>query len=223
MLPHTKLYRDHVDYVRSASDAGADGLFLSINGAIPEGMARGVSSEQHEYFQKPYTLEVLKAAEGMVRVLHVHGNNLQMDRIKDYPYEVLSVSDRLGGNPSLADLRKMTDKCIMGGLDETHIQERCLPELAREIDDAITQAGREKYSCTRCTIPFLQAPSAICLRQRIQQDCLAVARTRPRCQAARRALVGGRPPRLIGAAKRACLRQRFTFEAMRLRPHRHPS
>jgi len=142
------------DYVRAARDAGADGLFLSINGAIPEGMARGVSSEQHEYFQKPYTLEVLKAAEGMVRVLHVHGNNLQMDRIKDYPYEVLSVSDRLGGNPSLADLRKMTDKCIMGGLDETHIQERCLPELAREIDDAITQAGREKFILAPgCTIP----------------------------------------------------------------------
>ncbi|TEA79175.1 uroporphyrinogen decarboxylase family protein [Allopusillimonas ginsengisoli] len=142
------------DYIRELKAQGVEGFFLSINGAIPAGQPRGVTAEQHEYFQKPFTQKVLRAAEGMVRVLHVHGNNLEMDRVADYPYEVMSVSDRLSGNPSLSELRKFTDRCIMGGLDETHIQERCLPELAKEMDDAIAQAGREKFILAPgCTIP----------------------------------------------------------------------
>jgi hypothetical protein len=72
----------------------------------------------------------------MVRILHVHGVGLQPGRVFDYPCEVISLSDRLPGNPSLADLRKLTDRCLMGGLDETKIQERILPSLAGEIDPA---------------------------------------------------------------------------------------
>jgi len=74
--------------------------------------------------------------------------------VLDYPCEVISVSDRLAGNPRLAQLRKMTDKCLMGGLDETRFQERTLPSLAAEIDDAVAQAGRQKFILAPgCTIP----------------------------------------------------------------------
>ena len=133
------------DYVRAAKKAGADAVLVTINGGMPRGIARGVTREQHEHFQKPFTMEVLKAAEGMVRILHAHGSYLQMDRLVDYPYEVLSIADRGPGNPSLAELRRMTDKCLMGGLDETQLHARSLPALAREIDDAFAQAGREKF------------------------------------------------------------------------------
>lgn len=142
------------DYVRAAKAQGVDGIFLSINGAIPVDQPRGVTDEQHEIFQKPFAIQVLEAAEGLVRVLHVHGNHLQMDRIADYPCEIISVSDRLSANPSLADLRKLTDKCLMGGVDETKIQERTLPEIAAEIDDALKQVGRNRLILAPgCTMP----------------------------------------------------------------------
>ena len=142
------------EYVRKVKEQGVDGVFLSINGAIPSHRPRGVSAERHETFQKPFAIRVLEAAEGMVRVLHVHGDQLQFDRVWDYPCEVLSVSDRLPGNPSLAELRSKTDKCLMGGLDETKIQERSLPEIAAEIDDAIAQVGRQGLILgPGCTIP----------------------------------------------------------------------
>ncbi len=142
------------DYIRAAKAAGADGLFFSINGAIREGFARGVSAQVHQTFQKPFDLELLSAAEGMVRVLHVHGAGIDLQRIADYPYEVLSVSDRLDGNPSLADLRRFTGKCLMGGIDETKVQERSLPLIQQEIDDAIAQAGRDRLLLSPgCTVP----------------------------------------------------------------------
>jgi uroporphyrinogen decarboxylase len=90
----------------------------------------------------------------MVRILHVHGAGLEMCRVLDYPCEVISVSDRLSGNPSLAELRKLTPKCLMGGIDETKFQERNLAALAHEIDDAFAQAGRRNFILAPgCTIP----------------------------------------------------------------------
>lgn len=142
------------EYVRTIKAMGVEGVFLSINGAIPPNRPRGVTDERHETFQKPFAIRVLEAAEGMVRVLHVHGDHLQMDRVWDYPCEVLSVSDRLAGNPSLAQLRARTDKCLMGGIDETRIQERSLPDIAAEVDDVLAQVGRQRLIIAPgCTIP----------------------------------------------------------------------
>jgi len=142
------------DYVRAARARGADGFFFSINGAIREGFPRGASDDVHARMQRPYDLEILRAAEGMVRVLHVHGTGLDLARIDGYPCEVLSVSDRLPGNPSLRELRAFTDRCLMGGIDETRVQERSLPLVAAEIDDALAQAGRDGLILSPgCTIP----------------------------------------------------------------------
>ena len=145
---------DTCAYVEAARKLGVDGIFISINGAIPPHLPRGATEEQHEVFQKPFACRVLRAAEGMVRVLHIHGASLVMDRARDYPCEVWSVSDRLPGNPGLAQLRTMTDKCLMGGVDETKIQERTLPEIAAEVDAALSAAGRQKLILAPgCTIP----------------------------------------------------------------------
>ena len=141
-------------YIAAVKAQGVEAFFFSINGAIREGFARGSSQEVYETFQRPFELQLLKAAEGMVRILHVHGAGLDLGRVLDYPCEVISVSDRLPGNPSLTQLRKLTPKCLMGGIDETKFQERNLPAIAAEVDDAIAQAGRTNFilACG-CTVP----------------------------------------------------------------------
>jgi uroporphyrinogen decarboxylase len=132
-------------YIAAVKAQGVEAFFLSINGAIREGFPRGSSQEIYETFQRPFELQILKAAAGMVRILHVHGVGLDLDRVLDYPCEVFSVSDRLAGNPSLSELRKRTGKCLMGGIDESKFQERNLSALAREVDDALAQAGRRNF------------------------------------------------------------------------------
>lgn len=142
------------DYIREVRKLGIDGIFLSINGAIPLQRPRGVTAEQHRIYQKTFAIDVLKAAEGMVRVLHVHGDHLEIDRIWDYPCEIISVSDRLQGNPTLAELRQKTDKCLMGGINETRIQEQTLAEIKAEVDDTVAQAGRNRLIIAPgCTMP----------------------------------------------------------------------
>lgn len=155
------------DYVRASRAAGADAFFLSVNTAIRREFPRGVDEAISREFQRPYDLRLLAAAEGSVRILHVHGVGLDLDRVLDYPFEVLSLSDRLQGNPSLAELRQRTDRCLMGGLNETTFQEKPLPELRAEIDDAIRQAGRQRLILAPgCTVAsFSPQRSLACLRE----------------------------------------------------------
>jgi len=141
-------------YIKAVKAQGVEAFFLSINGAIREGFPRGSNQQVYETFQRPFELQLLQAAEGMVRILHVQEAGLNIGRVLGYPCEVISISDRLPGNPSLAALRKITPKCLMGGIDETKFQERNLPAIAREVDDALAQAGRRKFILAPgCTIP----------------------------------------------------------------------
>jgi uroporphyrinogen decarboxylase len=141
-------------YMQAVREAGCDAVFFSINSAIRPPNRRGVDDETWRTFLRPYDLRMLEAMQGMVRVLHVHGTDLDMQRVLDYPIEVLSVSDRLPGNPSLTELRRLTGKCLMGGIDEASIVEMSLPELRAHVRDCIAQAGRTKLILSPgCTIP----------------------------------------------------------------------
>ena len=132
-------------YMQALKQAGCDGVLYSINGAITPAGERGVDEETFNTFLKPFDVRVLEAMQGMTRILHVHGTHIDMKRVLDFPVEVFSVSDRLEGNPSLAQLREMTGKCLMGGINEAKIQERSIPEIREEIADAYRQAGKKKF------------------------------------------------------------------------------
>ncbi|WP_337876126.1 uroporphyrinogen decarboxylase family protein [Elioraea sp.] len=147
------------DFMAALREAGCDGVFFSINGAITGG-SRAVDRATYERFMRPYDLRMLTAMAPMVRILHVHGAPVDVTRVLDYPIEALSVSDRLAGNPSLADLRRLTDKCLMGGVNEVLITERGVDALRAEVRDAVRQNGGmdRLIIAPGCTIPT-QTPS----------------------------------------------------------------
>ncbi len=153
-------------YMRELKNAGCNGVLYSINGAITPTGDRGVDEETFNTFLKPFDLRVCEAMQGMTRILHVHGTQIDMKRVLDYPVEVFSVSDRLAGNPTLVQLRAMTDKCIMGGINEARIQERSLPEIREEMWDAFKQAGKNKFIISPGCTSAPQTPQRIlqCVR-----------------------------------------------------------
>ena len=158
-------------YMHAVRDAGCDAVFFSINSAICPPNPRGVDDEICKTYMRPYELRMLEAMQGMVRALHVHGTDLDMKRVLDYPCEVLSVSDRLKGNPSLRELRTLSDRCLMGGVDESAIIEMSLPEVRAQVRDCFAQAGRRNFILSPgCTIPT-QLPAY--LLQAIRETCRA--------------------------------------------------
>ena len=155
------------EYMQDLRKAGCDGVLYSINGAIAPPGARGVDDDTFRTLLRPFDLRICEAMQGMVRILHAHGTHIDMKRVLDYPVEVFSVSDRLSGNPSLAQLRKLTNKCLMGGINEQHIHHRSLPEIRAEMQDAYQQAGKRKYILTPGCTSAPQTPGHIlrCVRE----------------------------------------------------------
>ena len=155
------------DYMQELKRAGCDGVLYSINGAIAPPGERGIDDETFRTFLRPFDLRVMEAMQGMVRILHVHGTYVDMRRVLDYPCEVYSVSDRLRGNPSLAELRAMTGKCLMGGINEKKIQESSPAEIREEIRDAVRQASKRTFILSPGCTSAPQTPEHIlrCVRE----------------------------------------------------------
>jgi uroporphyrinogen decarboxylase len=130
-----------VDYISEIRKVPVDGVLYATNACILPPSSRGISDKDFRAFHRPYDLRLLAALDGVVRIVHAHGNPLDLSRILDYPCEAFSWSDRLPGNPSIAAVRALTPKCLMGGVDESKLQERSLPEIRAEVADAIAQAG----------------------------------------------------------------------------------
>lgn len=96
-----------------------------------------------------------KAVEAHVRhvetfnILHVCGTALNFARFADYPVHVLHWADRLGG-PSIAEVAPWARPALCAGLDNLRTMVTGSPaDCAREVRDAIQQAG---------TRPILVAP-----------------------------------------------------------------
>ncbi|MFN8537022.1 MAG: uroporphyrinogen decarboxylase family protein [Thermomicrobiales bacterium] len=152
-------------------DAGADGVFFSIMGAMtetPPGQRynpnktpthnySGLGEMRYREFGKPYDLMALRrASDGWLNILHHHGDaNLLMPLVLDYPVQVLSWSDRLTGQ-SLAELSGMTNKALMGGWHEFGaLSNGPVEQIRAEAEDAIAQTngGQRLILANGCSVP----------------------------------------------------------------------
>jgi uroporphyrinogen decarboxylase len=157
-----------VDYVAEIRKVPVDGVLYATNACILAPSSRGISDAAFRTFHEPYDLRLLKSMEGLVRIVHAHGSPLDLTRILDYPCEVFSWSDRLAGNPSIASVRKLSGKCLMGGVDESRLHERSLPEIRAEVADALAQAGgsRNFILSPGCNVASgIALRSLVCLRE----------------------------------------------------------
>ncbi len=145
------------DLMRAAIDAGASGIFFACMGATSANFTR----DEYLCFGRPSDLAALEgASNGWLNTVHIHadldqsGDQIYFDLFSDYPVSVISWSDRLTG-PSLSEALTLTDKTLMGGLDErgplTHGSEE---ELRNEILSAVSQTrGHRLILANGCSIP----------------------------------------------------------------------
>jgi uroporphyrinogen decarboxylase len=145
------------DLISTAIDAGASGVFFSCMGATSANLTR----DEYLCFGRPSDLAALEGAQnGWLNTVHVHadpdqaGDQIYFDLFSDYPVSVISWSDRLTG-PSLSEALTLTNKTLMGGLDErgplTHGSE---DELRNEILSAVSQTQtRRLILANGCSIP----------------------------------------------------------------------
>ena len=139
-------------YMRALKANGVDGVFYSTRAAATEASSQGYSKDAYEELLRPYDIAILGEMKGMVRMLHACKNHLDLDRVMDYPHDVLSWAHLDPTCPTLGDIRVRTDKCLMGGINQARVIEQSQPEIRQDIDAALALTkGRNFILAPGCT------------------------------------------------------------------------
>jgi uroporphyrinogen decarboxylase len=157
-------------FAAEALARGADGLFFASQTANEGYLTRA----EYVEFAKKYDLLVLEAAKGRswFNILHLHGEKVMFDEVLDYPLQALSYHDREAG-PSLAEMRKRTRKCLVGGIGHTTTLVHGSPaDVDAQVQDAWRQVNHRGLILGPGCVASLEAPEA-----NILQLCKSVERT----------------------------------------------
>ena len=126
------------DFVAAAIDAGCAGVFF----ATQESSTQFISAPTFAAFGKPHDLRVLDAARaGWFNVIHMHGEDIMFDLLKDYPVDALNW--HIGETePSLADYASQAQrKPVVGGLRRAALTNGDLAMVRADIDSALAATG----------------------------------------------------------------------------------
>lgn len=128
-----------VAFIQENIKLGADGFFFATQCASRELM----SDDEYKEFAEQYDLQVLGEANkgGWFNLLHMHGSNIRFKELSNYPVQALNWHDRRE-YPTLKQARSLTDKCLIGGLNEEGaIYKGPIEEITNESINAIQEAG----------------------------------------------------------------------------------
>ncbi|MBX6342895.1 MAG: uroporphyrinogen decarboxylase [Thermomicrobiaceae bacterium] len=138
---------------RATLERGASGIFFATQCATLDLL----TAEEYRTFGTQYDLPVLQAAGeagSRFTLLHIHGERILFDDLKDYPVDALNWHDR-HASPTLAEGKALSGKCVVGGIDERLAASLAPDEAAAQARDAVAQtAGRHVMVAPGCVVPI---------------------------------------------------------------------
>ncbi|MBG0777241.1 MAG: uroporphyrinogen decarboxylase [Desulfovibrionaceae bacterium] len=132
--------RTTVSFIRENLAAGVSGFFFATQNAV----STEISPEAYEEFGAAYDLRLFEAFAGQtwLDVIHIHGENVMFKRVAEYPGNCINWHDRWGG-PSMDKARALTDKCLLGGLNERDVLHTVDTDAVQaHVAEAVAMAGR---------------------------------------------------------------------------------
>lgn len=123
-----------INFVKANIEAGVDGFFFATQCANHDFLTEAEYREFGEYFDRQVIAAYQK--ETYFNVAHLHGDNGMFELIADYPVNCINWHDRWS-HPTLEEARKLTDKCLLGGIREAPYYN----ENGEKIRDSILVSG----------------------------------------------------------------------------------
>ncbi len=146
-------------FVHESLLRGASGIFFATTDwANGTRLDRDLMLE----FGRPYDLRILAQAQrAPLNVIHVCGPRAYVRDFLDYPVPVISWADHEPTNPSARDLRPLTDKTLLTGIDHEGTFVHGTPEaIQAEARAAIEASGGTRFILgPGCAVPAV-APAA---------------------------------------------------------------
>lgn len=140
------------EFTRAAIAAGCAGIFFATQDATRQLFDASVYRRFGEHYDAP-VLHAAREAGGWFNVLHMHGEDILFDALREYPVDALNW--HIGETPpAIADYRASGGtRCILGGLQRNHITNKNLDAAYADIDIALAQTqGRGVILSPACVI-----------------------------------------------------------------------
>jgi uroporphyrinogen decarboxylase len=138
-------------FISETIKTGVDGLFYAVQHA-----QHGILSDlEFEIFGKAFDLKVLEGSDKLwLNMVHIHGNDIMFNQVKDYPAAILNWHDRQT-YPNLSEAQKIFPGVVCGGLRqwETMVLGNS-EQVSAEAKQAIQATGGKKFILgTGCVLP----------------------------------------------------------------------
>jgi len=141
------------NFINECQTIGIDGIFFAVQQASFDIL----NENEFELFGQKYDLKVLSVINDFwFNILHLHGNNVMFDIVKNYPCQVVNWHDR-EAFPSLREAFNQSNKVLCGGINRMRTMVLGDEELIRnEIITATEQTGgRRLIVSTGCVLPMI--------------------------------------------------------------------
>ncbi|MBI5880132.1 MAG: uroporphyrinogen decarboxylase [Chloroflexi bacterium] len=127
-------------FARAAIEAGAAGLFFALQNAT----YRHVSESEYRASGLPNDLKIIEsanAAGAWFTLLHMHGDDIMFQLVKEYPVQAVNWHDRTT-RPSLREARSQFGGALVGGVAQhTTLLTGTPADVSVQVRDALAQTG----------------------------------------------------------------------------------
>ena len=147
-----------INYIKASLECGIAGFFFTSRYCSSNFM----TLDEYMEFGYKYDVQLFKAYEGQTyfNMNHIHGTNTYWEFLANYPFNCINWHDTWVP-PTLEEARKITDKCLCGGLSEKEMLPLGTPdEIHEQIKDVVRRAGRKGLMITNGCGTFPTAPEA---------------------------------------------------------------
>ena len=106
-----------LDYLSALQSLKIDGIYYAVQHA----QYSLLSGTEFDQFCRQFDLRILDACRDFsIRVLHIHGNNIMLENVKDYPVNLINWHDR-ESEFSLQHGKELTNIAVCGGIGQKTI------------------------------------------------------------------------------------------------------
>ncbi|WP_181444498.1 uroporphyrinogen decarboxylase family protein [Bacillus sp. 03113] len=141
------------DFVNALVESGIDGIYFATQLAT----TNILSVIDYNVFGRFYDLQVLDTVQNRTwfNILHIHGGEPMFKELLNYTVEAINWHDRKVPL-SLKDARKLTDKILVGGIDQQEVLENGSDNgVEIHLKEAVSQLNDNKFVLAPgCVIPL---------------------------------------------------------------------
>ena len=150
-----EIMKTNINFVKENIDAGVSGFFFASQCSTRDWM----TEEMYKEFGTKYDLPVLEAAKDATwfNIAHIHGDNTMFELLSSYPVQCVNWHDRWAA-PTLDQARKLTDKCLMGGINERWLVSAKAEDVEEHLRQAVEVAGRKGLILTPGCVAKMDTP-----------------------------------------------------------------